>query len=81
MMTKRYQGMDLFIRDQVIFAFRIRTKIVLGREIVFLRPPLPFIRPHGMGIGLEMIVSMVFDFWHSGQSIGLFGFMTRGFVV
>ena len=30
MMTIRYQGMNLFICDQVIFAFRIRTKIVLG---------------------------------------------------
>ena len=42
MMTIRYQGMDLFICDQVIFAFRIRTKIVLGGDR-FLSPTLAFL--------------------------------------
>jgi len=28
-----------------------------------------------------MIDSMVFDFWDSGQSFGLFGFITRSFAV
>src|ERR1700690_2776562 len=42
MMTIRYQGMNLFICDQVIFAFRIRTKIVLGGDR-FLSPTLAFL--------------------------------------
>src|SRR5271169_1717058 len=39
MTTIPYQGMDLFIRDQVMFAFRIRTKIIFGRD-PFLSPAM-----------------------------------------